>query len=81
MLSECSIARPTFLSRVSQMRRCLPVITDIRYRYEQAFVHNLLVHLKCGEIDPQYTPTHGHGAVPSAPPPRTSRSRNRRAHP
>ena len=56
---------------------------DYRYldRYEQAFVHNLLVHLKCGEIDPHYTPTHGHGAVPSAAPPRTSRSRNRRAHP
>ncbi|KAF8482505.1 hypothetical protein DFH94DRAFT_367952 [Russula ochroleuca] len=50
-------------------------------QYEQAFVHNLLVHLKCGEIDPHYTPTHGHGAVPSAAPPRTSRSRNRRAHP
>jgi len=50
-------------------------------QYEQAFVHNLLVHLKCGEIDPQYMPTHGHGAVPSAAPPRTSRSRNRRAHP
>ncbi|KAI9510925.1 hypothetical protein F5148DRAFT_1175297 [Russula earlei] len=48
--------------------------------YEQAFVHNLLLHLKCGEIDPHYTPTHGHGAVPSAAPPRTSRSRNRRAH-
>ena len=50
-------------------------------RYEQTFVHNLLLHLKCGEIDPQYVPAHGLGAVPSAAPPRTSRSRNRRAHP
>ncbi|KAI0256424.1 hypothetical protein BJV78DRAFT_1273252 [Lactifluus subvellereus] len=50
-------------------------------QYEQAFVHNLLLHLKCGEIDPQYAPSHGLGAVPSAAPPRTSRSRNRRAHP
>lgn len=52
-----------------------------RCSYEQAFVYNLLVHLKCGEIDAQYTPSHGLGAVPSAAPPRTSRSRNRRAHP
>ncbi|KAH9986741.1 hypothetical protein BJV74DRAFT_774723 [Russula compacta] len=50
-------------------------------QYEQTFVHNLLLHLNCGEIDSRYTPTHGHGAVPSAAPPRTSRSRNRRAHP
>ncbi|KAF8259441.1 hypothetical protein EI94DRAFT_1773929 [Lactarius quietus] len=50
-------------------------------QYEQAFVHNLLLHLKCGEIDPQYVPAHGLGAVPSSAPPRTSRSRNRRAHP
>ncbi|KAH9963815.1 hypothetical protein BC827DRAFT_1128657 [Russula dissimulans] len=49
-------------------------------QYEQTFVHNLLLHLKCDEIDPQYVPTHGHGAVPSAAPLRTSRSRNRRAH-
>lgn len=33
-------------------------------QYEQTFVHNLLVHLKCAEVDPDYTPTHGHGAVP-----------------
>ncbi|KAI0295862.1 hypothetical protein B0F90DRAFT_1749029 [Multifurca ochricompacta] len=50
-------------------------------QYEQAFVHNLLLHLKCGEIDPQYFPTHGLGAVPSTAPVRTSRSRNRRAYP
>ncbi|KAN0135437.1 hypothetical protein V8E53_006716 [Lactarius tabidus] len=50
-------------------------------QYEQTFVHNLLLHLKCGEIDPQYVPAHGLGAVPSPAPPRTSRSRNRRAHP
>jgi hypothetical protein len=50
-------------------------------QYEQAFVHNLLLHLKCGEIDSQYVPAHGLGAVPTAAPPRVSRSRNRRAHP
>ncbi|KAH8102747.1 Rho GTPase activation protein [Cristinia sonorae] len=32
--------------------------------YEQTFVHNLLLHLKCSEVDPDYVPTHGHGAVP-----------------
>ncbi|KAH9163943.1 MyTH4 domain-containing protein [Lactarius sanguifluus] len=49
-------------------------------QYEQAFVHNLLLHLNCGEIDAQYVPQHGLGAVPSAAP-RASKSRNRRAHP
>ncbi|KAH9027308.1 hypothetical protein EDB85DRAFT_2148575 [Lactarius pseudohatsudake] len=48
-------------------------------QYEQAFVHNLLLHLNCGEIDAQYVPQHGLGAVLSAAP-RTSKSRNRRAH-
>ncbi|KAH9022839.1 hypothetical protein EDB85DRAFT_1993723 [Lactarius pseudohatsudake] len=47
--------------------------------YEQAFVHNLPLHLNCGEIDAQYVPQHGLGAVPSAAP-RASKSRNRRAH-
>ncbi|KAH9014920.1 hypothetical protein EDB85DRAFT_2157100 [Lactarius pseudohatsudake] len=45
-------------------------------QYEQAFVHNLL---NCGEIDAQYVPQHGLGAVPSAAL-RASKSRNRRAH-
>ncbi|KAH9027338.1 hypothetical protein EDB85DRAFT_2276715 [Lactarius pseudohatsudake] len=47
-------------------------------QYEQAFVHNLLLHLNCGEIDAQYVPQHGLGAVPSAAL-RASKSRNRRA--
>jgi hypothetical protein len=51
-----------------------------RCTYGQAFIHNLLVHLNCGEIDAQYVPTHGHGTVPSTTPHCTSRSRNRRAH-
>ncbi|KAH9040844.1 hypothetical protein EDB84DRAFT_1576937 [Lactarius hengduanensis] len=48
-------------------------------QYEQPFVHNLLLHLNCGEIDAQYVPQHGLGAVPSAAL-RASKSRNRRAH-
>ncbi|KAI0823706.1 hypothetical protein BC628DRAFT_499041 [Trametes gibbosa] len=51
-------------------------------QYEQTFVHNLLLHLKCGEIDPDFVPTHGQGAIsprpatPSAP--RQSKSRHPR---
>ncbi|KAI0356324.1 hypothetical protein OH77DRAFT_253772 [Trametes cingulata] len=51
-------------------------------QYEQAFVHNLLLHLKCAEVDPDFVPTHGQGAIsprpatPSAP--RTSKSRHHR---
>lgn len=30
-------------------------------KFEHMFVHNLLVHLKCHKIDPDYTPTHGIG--------------------
>ncbi|KAF8893932.1 hypothetical protein BD779DRAFT_1504325 [Infundibulicybe gibba] len=47
-------------------------------QYEQIFVYHLLLHLKCGEIDPHYTPSHGLGAVPNTPPPRVSKSRSRR---
>ncbi|KAI0259211.1 hypothetical protein BC834DRAFT_1018360 [Gloeopeniophorella convolvens] len=50
-------------------------------QYEQTFVHNLLLHLKCGEVDAHYVPAHGLAAVSAAAQPRTSRSRNRRAHP
>ncbi|TFY73511.1 hypothetical protein EWM64_g10501 [Hericium alpestre] len=50
-------------------------------QFEQNFVHNLLLHLKCDEIDPDYVPKHGLGAVSTAPAPRTSKSRTRRAHP
>ncbi|KAG9012778.1 hypothetical protein FRB93_001332 [Tulasnella sp. JGI-2019a] len=31
-------------------------------RFEHTFVHNLLLHLKCHKIDPDYVPTHGMGA-------------------
>ncbi|KDQ63918.1 hypothetical protein JAAARDRAFT_117739 [Jaapia argillacea MUCL 33604] len=48
-------------------------------QYEQTFVHNLLLHLKSNEVDPDYTPVHGLGATLSAPRrPRPSESRNRR---
>ncbi|KAJ3522061.1 hypothetical protein NM688_g8930 [Phlebia brevispora] len=52
-------------------------------QYEQTFVHNLLLHLKCDEIDPDYIPVHGHGAIPSPSPPipltksKSSKSRHR----
>ncbi|VDB91641.1 unnamed protein product [Peniophora sp. CBMAI 1063] len=47
-------------------------------QYEQTFVHNLLLHLNCETIDPDYVPKHGLGAVTSASQPRTSKSRSRR---
>ncbi|KAF9467343.1 hypothetical protein BDZ94DRAFT_1287753 [Collybia nuda] len=47
-------------------------------QYEQIFVYNLLLHLKCNEADANYTPTHGLGAIPSIPAPRVSKSRSRR---
>ncbi|KAJ7502843.1 hypothetical protein B0H11DRAFT_1906678 [Mycena galericulata] len=47
-------------------------------QYEQIFVYNLLLHLKCGEVDENYKPAHGLGAVPSPATPRTSKSRSRR---
>lgn len=31
--------------------------------YEQMFVHNLLLHLKCNKIDPGYVPKHGLGSA------------------
>ncbi|EKM52929.1 uncharacterized protein PHACADRAFT_259094 [Phanerochaete carnosa HHB-10118-sp] len=43
-------------------------------QYEQAFVHNLLLHLKCDEADRDYIPTHGRGAIPSPPPPAQQRN-------
>lgn len=52
-------------------------------RYEQRFVHNLLTHLKPAEVDPDFVPTHGHGAIPATPvtpsAPRRSKS-NKRTH-
>jgi Rho GTPase-activating protein 39 len=46
-------------------------------QYEQIFVYNLLLHLKCGEIDTNYVPAHGLGAVQPSPAPRKSKSRTR----
>ncbi|KAG1742117.1 hypothetical protein EDB19DRAFT_1702102 [Suillus lakei] len=48
-------------------------------QYEQVFVYNLLMHLKCDQIDADYVPVHGLGAsLPSPPQPRVSKSRNRK---
>ncbi len=52
--------------------------SDCDGRYEQIFVYNLLLHLKCGEVDMDYTPAHGLGAVPAISISRTSKSRTRR---
>ncbi|KAJ3733768.1 hypothetical protein DFJ43DRAFT_994552 [Lentinula guzmanii] len=46
-------------------------------QYEQIFVYNLLLHLKCTEIDTNYVPVHGLGAVQPLPAPRKSKSRAR----
>ena len=32
-------------------------------------MYHLLMHLKCAEIDPDFTPTHGHGAFTQTPTP------------
>lgn len=49
-------------------------------QYEQHFVHNLLLHLKCNTVDPDYVPQHGLGAIQTAPPPpRMSKTRSRRS--
>ncbi|KAF8705905.1 MyTH4 domain, partial [Rhizoctonia solani] len=34
-------------------------------RFEHMFVHNLLCHLKCSKVDPDYVPIHGLGASSS----------------
>ncbi|KIK39188.1 hypothetical protein CY34DRAFT_808572 [Suillus luteus UH-Slu-Lm8-n1] len=48
-------------------------------QYEQVFVYNLLMHLKCDQIDADYVPVHGLGAsLPSPPQPRVSKSRSRK---
>jgi len=48
--------------------------------FEQMFVNNLLQHLKCNELDQDYVPVHGLGAIlaTSSAQPRPSKSRNRR---
>ncbi|KAJ7874752.1 hypothetical protein B0H14DRAFT_3552219 [Mycena olivaceomarginata] len=50
-------------------------------QYEQIFVYNLLLHLKCSEVDNGYKPAHGLGAVSTPSPPRHSKSRSRRPTP
>uniref|UniRef100_A0A0W0FWJ9 Rho gtpase activator n=1 Tax=Moniliophthora roreri TaxID=221103 RepID=A0A0W0FWJ9_MONRR len=47
-------------------------------QYEQIFVYNLLLHLRCGDIDPNYKPVHGLGAVQPMAAPRMSKSKSRR---
>ncbi|KAF9501625.1 hypothetical protein BDN71DRAFT_1439284 [Pleurotus eryngii] len=47
-------------------------------QFEQIFVYHLLLHLKSDEIDSDYVPVHGLGAVPTTPAPRVSKSRSRR---
>ena len=37
-------------------------------RYEQMFVHNLLLHLKCSKVDSGYVPKHGLGSAVISPP-------------
>ncbi|KZT64367.1 Rho GTPase activation protein [Daedalea quercina L-15889] len=50
-------------------------------QYEQTFVHNLLLHLRCDAIDPDYIPTHGQGAVPpTSPPSKNPQGRRRPNH-
>jgi len=46
-------------------------------QYEQIFVYNLLLHLRCEEVDSHYKPTHGLGAV-SSNAPKVPRNRSRR---
>jgi len=47
-------------------------------QYEQIFVYNLLLHLRCEEVDNHYKPTHGLGAVSSTTVPKVPRTRSRR---
>ncbi|KAF9528517.1 hypothetical protein CPB83DRAFT_929834 [Crepidotus variabilis] len=47
-------------------------------QYEQIFVYNLLLHLRCDEIDAHYKPAHGLGAAANGSGPRKPRNRSRR---
>jgi len=47
-------------------------------QYEHRFVHNLLVHLRCDQVDSGYIPEHGKGAVPAPTPGRKSHQKSRR---
>ncbi|KAF9564759.1 hypothetical protein CPC08DRAFT_228969 [Agrocybe pediades] len=46
-------------------------------QYEQIFVYNLLVHMQCDDIDPDYVPAHGLGAVQDVPVPKKARNKSR----
>ena len=66
---------------VAMLYHSLYESADGDHRYEQTFVHNLLLHLRCDAIDPEYIPAHGQGAVPpSNPPPKSSQGRRRPNH-
>ena len=47
-------------------------------RYEQIFVYNLLLHLRCEEVDNHYKPMHGLGAVSATTISKVPRNRSRR---
>jgi hypothetical protein len=47
-------------------------------RYEQIFVYNLLLHLRCEEVDSHYKPMHGLGAVSATTVSKVPRNRSRR---
>ncbi|KAF8200735.1 hypothetical protein BJ912DRAFT_921356 [Pholiota molesta] len=47
-------------------------------QYEQIFVYNLLLHLHCDEVDDDYKPAHGLGAVANIPVPKKHRNRSKR---
>lgn len=53
------------------------MFTDMLCRFEQCFVYTLLMHLKCGEVDPEYVPVHGVGSIQPSPLP-ASKLRSRR---
>lgn len=61
-------------------RLVLYFLVDLEFcdRYEQIFVYNLLLHLRCEEVDTQYKPTHGLAAVSSSTAPKAARNRARR---
>ncbi|KAF8574247.1 hypothetical protein K439DRAFT_1372903 [Ramaria rubella] len=47
-------------------------------QFEHRFVYNLLIHLRCGEVDPDYIPEHGKGAIPTPVSGRKSHQKSRR---
>jgi len=47
-------------------------------QYEQIFVYNLLLHLRCEEVDNYYKPMHGLGAFSATTISKVPRNRSRR---